>query len=86
MVFEDGMQNCLTRQNYFLLGCPIGVKIIASKVEFLMDKVCKKVNHWSNRFLSLQGKFILVKHILRAVNVYHLMAINLTDASFQGLE
>lgn len=37
------------------LGCPVGVKLSASKkeAEFLMDKVCKRIFHWSNRLLSL---------------------------------
>lgn len=61
------------------LGCPIGVKISALKeVEFLMDKVHKRVNHWSNHLLTLQGRILLVRHIWKAIPVYHLMALTLT--------
>lgn len=36
------------------LGCPVGCKIPALKeVEYLLEKVRKRIFHWSNRLLSL---------------------------------
>lgn len=60
------------------LGCPMGCKILVSKeAKFLLDKVRKRVFHWSNQLLSLQGRLVLLKHVLRAVPVFHLMALML---------
>lgn len=61
------------------LGCPIDVKIKLRhpriEAKFLMDKVCKRVFYWSNRLLSLQGRIVLVEHVLNAIPIYHLMAM-----------
>lgn len=69
------------------LGCLIGVKIPPSKeAEFLMDKVRKRVFHWSNMLLSLQRRIVLVKHILKAILIYHLMALTLNQEGYKRLE
>lgn len=66
------------REVIVYLGYPISVKFTTSKeAKFLMGKVRKRVNHWSNRLLSLQGRLVLLKHVLRAMLVFHLMALNL---------
>lgn len=47
------------------LGCPVGCKVSASKeAKILMDKVRKRIFHWSNKLLSLQGRVVPLKHVL----------------------
>lgn len=51
-----------------------------------MDKVHKRVFHWSNRLLSLQRRIVLVKHVLKAIPVNNLMALTLNQAGYTELE
>lgn len=65
------------------LGCPIGYKVRPSQeADFLLGKLRKKLFTWANRSLSLAGRTILLKHILRAVPTYHLMALALYKNGF----
>lgn len=70
-----------------LLGCPIGVKLTTSKEgEFVLDKVRKRVNHWANRLLSLQGCLVLLKHVLRAMSVHYFVALTLNKEGLANLD
>lgn len=69
------------------LGSPIGVHVfIATKTEYLLGKVRKRVWHWANRLLSMQGRIVLVRHVLRAIPVFHLMSLALNHDGFKSLE
>lgn len=61
----------------------VGINIMPSQeAEFLLDKVRKQTRCWANRLLSLQVRIILLRHVLRAIHVYHLMALHLDKEGF----
>lgn len=69
------------------LGCLVGFKLPSFKeVAFLLDKVRKRLNHWSNRMLSMQGHIVLLKHVFREILVFHLMDLTLNKDGFDNLE
>jgi hypothetical protein len=42
----------------------------ASDWEWMVERVSKKINHWGTRWLSLGGRYILLKSVLEGQNVY----------------
>lgn len=69
------------------LGCLIGYNVTAAQeTEFLLGKVRKRLNHWANRSLSFAGRTILLRHVIRAMPIYHLMAMSLNAQGFEDLE
>lgn len=52
----------------------------------MIGKVCKRLNHWANRTLSFAGCSILLCHVIRAMPMYHLMAMSLNADGFHVLE
>lgn len=69
------------------LGGSIGVQVTpATELEYLLGKVCKRVKHWSNRLLTLQGQIMLMRHVLQAILVFHLMALFMNMDGFKQLE
>lgn len=59
---------------------------MSKEAEFLLDKVRKRIFHWSNRLLSLQGRIVMLKHVLRAILVFHLMSLALNKGNAEELE
>lgn len=69
------------------LGCIIGYNITPSKeTQFLLGKVYKRLSHWANSSLSFVGRVILLKHVIRAMPIYHLMSMSLNLQGFDELE
>lgn len=69
------------------LGCPVGFDLAPGKiVRFLMDNVRKKFRHWSNRLLTMAGRLVLIKHVIRSIPVYYLMLFELSGDGYQQLE
>lgn len=80
MVSTTGCRIAKARKIISFLGCPIGVQIsIDKETKYLMDKVRKRVSHWANKLLTLQGRVVLVKDVLQAIPIYHLMVLTLKD-------
>lgn len=52
------------------------------EAEFLLDKVRKRVNHWAYHLLMMQGQIVLMRHVLPAMPVFHLMALDLNKDGF----
>lgn len=62
------------------LGCPIAYGVTpVQEAEFLLGKVRKRLGHWANRMLNWNGKIVLLRHVLRAIREYHLMALSLNQ-------
>lgn len=55
-------------------------------MEFLLGKVRKQLSHWVNKSLSFVGQMILLRHIIRAMSVYHFMSISLSTKGYKMLE
>lgn len=69
------------------LGCLIGFKVTPMlETDFLLKKVCKCLNHWENCALSFTGRVVLLKHVIQAMRVYHLMSMSLNSQSFEDLD
>ncbi|KAK4728474.1 hypothetical protein R3W88_021462 [Solanum pinnatisectum] len=59
------------------LGCPMlyGRKN-KSHFEGLIQKVEKRIHLWQNRFLSFEGRQILISHVLQPMPIYVLSAMS----------
>ncbi|KAL3676016.1 hypothetical protein R1sor_025964 [Riccia sorocarpa] len=78
-LIETGCKIALEGEVFTYLGCPIGVGITEEQVmQFLLDKLTKRLNHWTNKFLSWESRTILAKHILLAMPSYVMMIVGLT--------
>ncbi|KAL3692735.1 hypothetical protein R1sor_006386 [Riccia sorocarpa] len=62
---------------------PIDEKTIT---EDIVQKLMRKLKHWSNRLLSWPAKTILLKHVLAATPVYQLMSVGLCKDGLEELE
>jgi hypothetical protein len=84
---EIGCQIGQPGQVFKYLGSPIGINLSTdAELKFLLDKVRKKLRHWSHKMLSMTGRMVYIKHILRSVPVYNLMGLDYTQAGLQALE
>jgi hypothetical protein len=84
---ETGCQVAVRGQFYKYLGCPIGINLSRqSELDFVIDKVRKKLRHWSHKLLSMAGRAIYIKHILRVVLVYSLMIFDFSKAGMNRLK
>lgn len=69
------------------LGCLIGYKMTPSQeTKFLLGKVWKRLSHWANCTLSFAGQTILLRHIIKAMPIYHLMSMSVNQSGFEDLE
>lgn len=57
---------------------PFGIK----ETKFVLEKVRKRFSHWANRILRMQERLALLKHVLRVIPVFHLMAFKLLKNGF----
>ncbi|KAL3680581.1 hypothetical protein R1sor_023537 [Riccia sorocarpa] len=62
---------------------PINEKNIAAEI---VQKLMKKLKHWSNRFLSWPAKTLLLKHVLAATPLYQLLSVGLCKDGLDDLE
>lgn len=74
--------NCRVAQHeeiVSLLKCPIEVKLTASVEATLLWTRYKSelIINWENHLLPIQGCLVLLKHVLRAIPIYHFMALTL---------
>ncbi|KAL3677440.1 hypothetical protein R1sor_027388 [Riccia sorocarpa] len=54
--------------------------------ESIVQKMMKKLNHWSNKLLSWPARTILLKHVLAATPLYQLMSVGLCRDGIEDLE
>ncbi|KAL3697371.1 hypothetical protein R1sor_011447 [Riccia sorocarpa] len=62
---------------------PIDEKTIADEI---VQKMLKKLKHWSNRLLSWPSKTILLRHVLAATPLYQLLSVGLSKDGLEALE
>ncbi|KAL3675831.1 hypothetical protein R1sor_025779 [Riccia sorocarpa] len=62
---------------------PIDEKTITEEI---VQKLMRKLKHWSNRLLSWPAKTVLLKHVLAATPLYLLMSVGLCRDGLEELE
>ncbi|KAL3677357.1 hypothetical protein R1sor_027305 [Riccia sorocarpa] len=62
---------------------PIDERAVTAEI---VQKMMKKLKHWSNRLLSWPAKTILLKHVLAATPLYQLMSVGLCKDDLEELE
>lgn len=55
-------------------------------MEFFLDKVRKCINHWANCGLSFVGRVVLLRHVIRAMPIYHFMSMSIDPKIYKRLE
>lgn len=69
------------------LGSPIEHRLsIIREMKFILGKVQKRLSHYANRLLTMEGRLTLMKHVLYAIPVFHLMTLKLLKDGFGRLE
>lgn len=69
------------------LGCPIAHKVKPShEASFIAKKLRSRLCHWTFKSLTLAGRVILLKHVLRAIPTFHFMVLSLSGVGFEELE
>jgi hypothetical protein len=62
------------------LGAPWGFEIADTDLHnFYVAKISDRLKTWSKKLLSLPGRILLVKHVLQAIPIYHMMFIRLPN-------
>ncbi|KAL3695698.1 hypothetical protein R1sor_009774 [Riccia sorocarpa] len=62
---------------------PVDERTITAEI---VQKLMRKLKHWSNRLLSWPAKTILLKHVLAATPLYQLMSVGLCSDGLEELE
>ncbi|KAL3695955.1 hypothetical protein R1sor_010031 [Riccia sorocarpa] len=52
----------------------------------IVDKVMKKLSHWSHRLLSWPSRVLLLRHVLNATPLYQLLSVGLETKGLEVLE
>lgn len=61
------------------LGAPWGSEIEkANFFDFCIDGISKRLNPWSNRTLSFTSQSLLIRHVLQAIPIYHMLFIGMS--------
>ncbi|KAL3691975.1 hypothetical protein R1sor_005626 [Riccia sorocarpa] len=62
-LIASGCKLALLGEVYTYLGCPIGVELTEEQsLQFLLDKLIRKLHYWANRLLSWESRVVLTKH------------------------
>ncbi|KAL3679560.1 hypothetical protein R1sor_022516 [Riccia sorocarpa] len=84
---QSGCEIAESGKSFLYLGVttssPINEKEIASEI---VQKMMRKLKHWSNRLLSWPAKTILLKHVLAATPLYQLLSVGLCKDGLEALE
>jgi hypothetical protein len=69
------------------LGYPFGRNLKRQQeINFILKKIRKRLRHWSYNLLSMPDKIIVLKHILQAMPVFHVMILKFTQKGYAQLE
>lgn len=62
------------------LGAPIGINLSTEQLHsFCLNKISLRLSIWSSRMLSFTGQTILIKHVLQAIPIYHIMFLKSSE-------
>ncbi|KAL3678729.1 hypothetical protein R1sor_021685 [Riccia sorocarpa] len=86
-LFETRCKVATEGEIYTYLGTPIGIGVAEDQIEaFLLEKLARRVSHWSNRMLSWEGRSTVLKHALATMPTYYLMTLGLTANGYTKLD
>jgi hypothetical protein len=58
------------------LGAPWGVGLSEAQLHtYCLDRISDRLRLWSARMLSFTGRVLLIKHVLQAIPIYHMMFV-----------
>ncbi|KAL2635675.1 hypothetical protein R1flu_007154 [Riccia fluitans] len=84
---ETGCQILQPGQFITYLGCRFRVeRAEEERANDIRNKLKRKLGKWANRFLTWASRVLLLKHVLRALPVYHFLGLGLHRTSYIGLE
>jgi hypothetical protein len=69
------------------LGAPWGIGISDAQLHnFCLDRISERLKTWSACTLSFTGWVILVKHVLQAIPIYHMMFVKTPQQTAKKME
>ncbi|CAM6117704.1 unnamed protein product [Calypogeia fissa] len=69
------------------LGAPLGIDIHPTKLhDYCLDKISARLTSWSSKLLSFTGRTILIRHVLQAIPIYHMMFVETSKRTCDKLE
>jgi hypothetical protein len=69
------------------LGAPWGIGLSDAQLHnFCLDRISDRLKTWSARTLSFTGRVILVKHVLQAIPIYHMMFVKTPQQTAKKME
>ncbi|KAL3694644.1 hypothetical protein R1sor_008295 [Riccia sorocarpa] len=84
---ETGCTILKEQEKITYLGCQIGHNMTEKEhARSLAGKLTKKLANWTHRFLTWPGRVMLLRHVLRAIPIYHFLSIGLNDSGYKQLE
>ena len=86
-LFQDTLNVCETKDLGTYLGFPLSHKRPRRKdVQFVVDKVKRKLSLWKSNYLSRAGKLTLIKSTLNSMPAYYLQSQTFPVASIKELD
>ncbi|KAL3675227.1 hypothetical protein R1sor_025175 [Riccia sorocarpa] len=84
---DTGCQILKPEERVTYLGCVAGQNITEKEqAREVANKLIRRLAHWSHRLLSWPGRVTLLRHILRAIPIYQLLAMGLREEGFKQLK
>ncbi|KAL3686354.1 hypothetical protein R1sor_008928 [Riccia sorocarpa] len=84
---ETGCKILTRQEETTYLGVRIGVEAAEeAHMRDLAKRFKKRLNHWTNRFLSWPAKVTLLRHVLRAIPTYQFLSLGIHNDGFKQLE
>ncbi|KAL3692767.1 hypothetical protein R1sor_006418 [Riccia sorocarpa] len=86
-LFLTGCKIAARDEVFTYLGTPVGLALTEEqKANFVVDRVAKRIFHWSTRLLSWESRCVLLKHAITSVPSYALMTLGLTESGYKALD
>ncbi|KAL3679123.1 hypothetical protein R1sor_022079 [Riccia sorocarpa] len=83
---RTGCKLALEGEVWSYLGCPIGIDLSEEQVmQWMLDRMTKRLSHWTNRLLTWESRTVMARHILMAIPTYALMTLGLTTDGYAEL-
>jgi hypothetical protein len=68
-------------------GAPWGSQLSDLQLhQFFLDKISPRLCSWTSKMLSFTGRLLLIKHVLQAIPIYHMMFMKTPTKTVKQLE
>ncbi|KAL2623748.1 hypothetical protein R1flu_007993 [Riccia fluitans] len=75
------------RKIYRYLGAPIGSGLTQDHlISHCLQQMTARLNLWSNKLLSFEGRMVLIKHILLTIPIFYLSTIGITKKTAECIK